>query len=71
MENLAVITALNHKGSFGKYFVKFKRKKKLLFSSQGRSILGETVDSVFSTITQDFGHAYFGVLCLKEHAFTH
>ena len=28
MENLAVITALNHEGSFGKYFVKFKRKRK-------------------------------------------
>ena len=71
MENLAVITALNHWGSFGKYFVKFKRKKILLFSSQGRSVLGKTVDSVFSTSTQDFGHTYFGVLCLKEHAFTH
>ena len=27
MEDLAVFTALNHSGSFGKNFVKFKKKK--------------------------------------------
>ena len=27
MEDLAVFTALNHSGSFGKKFVKFKKKK--------------------------------------------
>ena len=41
MEDLAVITALTHKGPFGKHFVKYT--KKLLFTSQGRSILGKTV----------------------------
>ena len=28
MEDLAVFTALNHSGSFGKNFVKFKKKNK-------------------------------------------
>ena len=37
MENLAIITALNHQSSFGKYFVKFKRKKKTVIQ-QPRSV---------------------------------
>ena len=42
MEDLAVITALNHLGSFGKNFVKFKLKKiEMLFISLGRSYVGK------------------------------
>ena len=38
MEDLAVITTLNHLGSSGKNFVKFKLKKiEMLFISLGRS----------------------------------
>ena len=37
MEDLAVITALNHSGSFRKNFVKFKKKIEMLFTSLGRS----------------------------------
>ena len=37
MEDLAVITALNHSGSFGKNFVKLKEKIEMLFTSLGRS----------------------------------
>ena len=66
MDELAVITAQNRQGSFGKYFVEFTRKK-LLFTSQGR----DKLCTVFSTGTQDLGHTYFDVLCLKEHGFTH
>ena len=33
MEDLAVITTLNHLGSFGKNFVKFKLKKWKCYSS--------------------------------------
>ena len=47
MEDLAVITALNHSGSFGTNFVKFKEKK-ILFTSLGRSVLGKTVPPVLS-----------------------
>ena len=58
MEDLAVITAQNRKGSFGKYFVEFtKKKKKLLFTSQGR----DKLCTVFSAGTQDLGHTYFDV----------
>ena len=32
MEDLAAFTALNHLGSFGKNFVKFQKKKKILFT---------------------------------------
>ena len=31
MEDLAVFTALNHSGSFGKNFVKFKKNKYLIY----------------------------------------
>ena len=68
MEDLAVITAQNHKGSFGKYFVEFKRKKKTVIH---KLMSGKTVHSVFSTGNQDLGHTYFDALCLKEHGFTH
>ena len=46
MEDLAVITPLNHLGSFGKNFVKFRGKVKMLFTSLGWSVLGKTVPSV-------------------------
>ena len=31
MEDLAVFTALNHSGSFGKNFVKFKKNKYVIY----------------------------------------
>ena len=31
MEDLAVFTGLNHSGSFGKNFVKFKKKKNVIY----------------------------------------
>ena len=44
MEVLAVFTALNYSGSFGKNFVKLKKKKiKMLFTGLGRSVFGKTV----------------------------
>ena len=49
MEDLAVITALNHFGSFRKNFIKFKEKNKMLFSSLSQSVLRKTVPSVLST----------------------
>ena len=49
MEDLAVITALNHFGSFRKNFIKFKDKKKMLFTSVSWSVLRKTVPSVLST----------------------
>ena len=45
MEGLAVITALNHSGSFVKNFVEFLKKIKMLFTSLGRSVKGKTVPS--------------------------
>ena len=50
MEDLAVITALNHWGSFGMNFVSFQEKKiKMSFTSLTRSVLGKTVPEVVST----------------------
>ena len=44
MENLALITALYPSGSF-------RKKIKMLFTSQGQSVLGKTVPSVLCTKT--------------------
>ena len=41
MEVLAVFTALNYSGSFGKNFVKLKKKIKMLFTGLGRSVFGK------------------------------
>ena len=49
MEDPTIITALNHSGSFGKNFVEFKEKIKILFTSLGRFVLGKIVPSVLST----------------------
>ena len=64
MEDLAVVTALNHSGSFRKNFLKLKKKNiyiYILFTSLGRSVLGKTVRSVLSTTsggTQDLEHSF-------------
>ena len=50
MKDLAVMTAINHSGSFGENFVKFKWKITMLFTSLGRSVLEKTVHSVLSTV---------------------
>ena len=47
MEYLVVITVLNHSGSSGQNFVKFK-KKKMLFTSLGWVVWGKTVPEVLS-----------------------
>ena len=65
MEDLAVVTALNHSGSFRKNFLKLKKNIYIyiyiLFTSLGRSVLGKTVRSVLSTTsggTQDLEHSF-------------
>ena len=52
MEDLFVITALNHSGSFGKNFnkFKFKEKNKIVITSLGQSALGKIVPSVLSVV---------------------
>ena len=51
LEDLDVITALNHSGSFGNNLVNFEKKKmKMLFTSLGRSVFGKTVPSVLNTV---------------------
>ena len=49
MENLAVLTAFYHSGSFRNHLLGFGKKIKMLFTSQGRSVLGKTVPSVLCT----------------------
>ena len=49
MEDLALIKAVNHLGSFGKNFVMFMKKTELLFTGLGRSVLGKTMPFVLST----------------------
>ena len=49
MENLAVLTAFYHSGSFRNHLLGFGKKIKILFTSQGRSVLGKTVPSVLCT----------------------
>ena len=59
MEDLAVFTALNHSGSFGKKFVKFKKKKNIYIyiyicylPAKGRSAFSRS-RSQFFTIRND------------------
>ena len=66
MEDLAIVTALNHSGSFRKSLLKLKKKKKYIYIYiyiyiLGRSVLGKTVRSVLSTTsggTQDLEHSF-------------
>ena len=51
MENLGVIVALYHSGSFGNHLLAFRKKIKMLFTSQGWSVLGKTVPSFLFTNT--------------------
>ena len=46
MENLAVLTAFYDSGSFRNYLLGFGKKIKMLFTSQGRSVLGKSVPEV-------------------------
>ena len=41
MEDLAVFTALNHSGSFGKNFIRFLKKIKMSFTGLGWLVLGK------------------------------
>ena len=57
----AVITAQHHLGSFGKHFVKFKKKNKyVLFTSPGGSVFRKTVPLAYraSGGTQDLVHSF-------------
>ena len=56
MENLAVITAFYHSGSFRNHLLGFQKKIKMLFTSQGRSVLGKTMPSVLCI--QDLEHSF-------------
>ena len=64
LEDLVVITALSHSGSFGKHF--FCSRKKKLFTSLGRSVsIGKTVPSVLHMALggiQDLRHSIYPVL---------
>ena len=59
MEDLAVFTALNHSGSFGKNFVKFKNNKYVIYRLRvgpyGEKILPEAV-GIFKTSVTVFHH---------------
>ena len=57
MENLAVITALYHSGSFRNHLLGFRKKVKMLFTSQGRSVLGKTVPEILDT-ARGLGHSF-------------
>ena len=52
MEDLAVFTALNHSGSFGKNFVKFQKNKYVIYRLSGRSVYG------LWQYFQDLGHSF-------------
>ena len=52
MENLAVIAALYHSDSFRNHFLGFLEKMKMLFTSQGPSVLGKTVPSILYLLKQ-------------------
>ena len=51
MEDLVVITALNHSGSFGENFIKFKEKNKIVIH-QPRSV------RIGKNYPQDRGHSF-------------
>ena len=47
MEDLAVFTALNHSGSFGKNFVKFKNNKYVIYRPTASGSIFKTSVTVF------------------------
>ena len=51
MEDLVVITAINHSGSFGENFIKFKEKNKIVIH-QPRSV------RIGKNYPQDRGHSF-------------
>ena len=44
-----LLTAFYHSGSFRNHLIGFGKKIKMLFTTQGRSVLGKTVPSVLCT----------------------
>ena len=52
MEDLAVFTALNHSGSFGKYFVKFKNNKYVIYQLRVGPYGDKTVTSVLKMLIE-------------------
>ena len=57
MEDLAVITALNHSGSFGMNFVKFKKNKYVVYRLRVGPY-GENCDLGLGQHFQDLGHSF-------------
>ena len=55
MEDLAVFTAPNQSGSFGKNFVKFQKKKKCYLPAKGRSVWWKTMTSVWKMLASAYG----------------
>ena len=56
MEDLAVLAALNHSGSFEKNFFKLKKKKKRCYlPAKGRSVWWKTVTSTLRTLPEAIG----------------
>ena len=70
MEDLAVFTALNHSGSFGKNFVKFK-KKTFYLPAKGRSVCWKTVTKVLKMLAEAIdlpaGHIYSSACKISEN----
>ena len=54
---LPIQPAHNHRIAFRNHLLGFRKKIKMLFTSQGRSVLGKTVPSVLCT-AQDLGHSF-------------
>ena len=50
LEDLDVITALNHSGSFGKNLVKFEKKNENAIYQLRSLVFGKTVPSVLNTV---------------------
>ena len=66
MEDLAVFTALNHSGSFGKNFVKFK-KKICYLPAKGRSVWWKTVTLFTIRTSQPANNIHFALFHSKGY----
>ena len=58
MEDLAVFKALNYSGSFGMYFVKFKKNKYVTYWLRVDPYGKITVTSALRMLFQDLGHSF-------------
>ena len=81
MEDLAVFTALNHSGSFGKNFVKFKKNKYVIYRvvkncdlGHSFSLYGPSTRQItyisYHRLAKETNIPFFGLVIISPHVWS-